>query len=49
MLSRLLKQLLRRRINVAEIDIVASGVVLAVVLVVAAVAGIVNITSRFSN
>ena len=49
MSSRLLKQLLRRRINVAEIDIVASGVVLAVVLVVAAVAGFVIIASRFSN
>ncbi len=46
MLSRVLKQLLRRRINVGEIDIV---VVLAVVLVVAAVAGIMNIASRFSN
>ena len=49
MLSRLLKQLLGRRLNVAEIDIVGSVVVLALVLAVAAIAGIVNTVSRFSN
>ena len=45
MLSRLLNLLGRRR-NWAEIDVVASVVVVAVVLVVVAIA---NVVSRFST